>query len=310
MKKISPFTWLLILAGLSACSYQTYHLPQQLLYIPLEPHRNDVELYFNAELPAEKDYYKVIGLSVSGEDYNTLLIGLKEKGRQTGVDAIINVNQATYTIGGDIISSYQILQGVGIKYRKNMEYISRQLKQKNVYQYKNPVTEPVMIYQAPFHMMGHEIISNQRPDSLYKRYVRNFSLEFLLDDTQHWRYSEDFSGKVTVRQRMLPGSVNPVVTCRFTYNAAGNVNQINVTHHQSYPAVQHQIQLVYDDQGRVAEKQIYNRKKQLQYREVIHYDADDRVSRIILTRIRAGQENPFLRTDYEYYTVDELPAIQ
>lgn len=295
------FSLLFLVCFTTSCMMYYNAPPKKLIDIPLVPHSKDIELYFNNDLPENKNYYKVLGLSVEGgSNYNELVNALKERGKRVGVDAIIHINtsQATYTHNEKNYTD-QILQGIGIKYRENLDYLGQYIKAKNIYLFKD-TQEPIFTYQATFNRHGEEIVPEEW-DTTYTKYVRKFSFEHLLYDTKGWSYLKDTKGNVIVRRRSIPGQ--PFLECRYTYVNPDRINTISIS---SSKGTQH-MQLVYDAAGNVIEKQISDRKKRLIYKEKLSYDEANRVDYTILYRIKEGAETPFIKTQYEYHSLDELP---
>jgi hypothetical protein len=299
---------------LSACYQIPYGSTPQLVDIPLVPHNNEVALYFENELPPNKVYYEVIGLSAEGgSDYNSLLSQLKNKAKQSGVDAIIHVDktQGNYISSEGVPYSTLIVSGVGIKYRENMGHIDQYIKSKQVYKLSETGAQ-ALLYEAPFNMLGHEIITNSKPNPLYNRYVRDFSFDYLLYETEKWAYNIDERKRVIQRNHYAdPYLNNSDFICYFKYKPNEELQSIQL----NYPLDRKKnvyMELEYTSKDKVSAKYLYAKynKKNLLYVEKLEYDALNRISQTTLYKVEQSKQTPFLQTVYHYYTMDDLPPLK
>lgn len=306
--------FLLCTCLLTSCYLRQYGITPQLVNIPLVPHKNEVELYFTNELPKNKAYYEVIGLSAEGGiDYNSLLVELKNKAQQTGVDAVIHVDktQGNHVSSDGVSYPTLIVSGVGIKYRENLGYIDQYIKSKRVYTLSDP-GNPALVYEAPFNMMGQEIITGQKSHPDYVRFVRHFSFEYLLYETDRWAYGTDERKRVVQRNHYSdPYLNNSDMICLFKYKPDDELQHISLKYlsnnkHNVF------IELEYASKDIVSAKYIYARynKKNLLYIEKLSYDAMNRISQATLYKVEQGKQIPFLQTLYSYYTMDDLPPLK
>jgi hypothetical protein len=299
---------------LTSCMVYQYREVPQLTNIPLVPHNQEVELYFGDELPENKAYYEVLGLSAGGgSDYNAMLLQLKNQANQAGVDAIIHISdfQETYVAEGGQYNVHTV-KGIGIKYRDNLTYIDEYIKSKKTYDLSGANTgAPTLVYEAPFHMLGHEITNAYKRNDTYIRYVRDLSFDYLLYETINWAYRTDNQGRVIERQyRTIPTKPQADLLCRFTYTFVEDVETITIV----YPANPQQnvyMELSYTSDSKVDEKLIYDKagnKKKLLYVEKLDYDQLNRIAQTTLYKVEQGKQVPFLQTIYTYYTMDDLPV--
>jgi hypothetical protein len=311
---ISGMLFLLCACLLSACYQIPYRTTPQLVDIPLVPHNNEVALYFEDEFPQNKAYYEVIGLSAEGEsDYNGLLAQLKKRAKQAGVDAVIHVDK---TQGNQISSegvpySTLIVSGVGIKYRENMGHIDQYIKSKQVFKLSD-TGSPTPLYEAPFTMLGHEKITERKPDPLYTRFVRDFSFDYLLYDTEQWAYSTDERKRVIQRSHYAdPYLNNSDFVCYFKYKPNDELQSIQLKYSLDNTKNVY-MELEYESTDKVSAKNIYAKynRKNLLYVEKLEYDAQNRISQTTLYKVEAGKQIPFLQTIYSYYTMDDLPPLK
>jgi len=312
MKK--PFLLLcipLLLASLPGCMIAYPPPPRQLVDIPLRPHRHDVKIYLEGEQPENPDYYKVIGLDVpvGYGNFNDKLNAFKLQGQRIGVDAILLLGSAqTYEYGPVPFGS---VNAIGIKYRDSLNYITEYLKRKDVYLYQ-PDGSTALVYQADFTLRGEDQPGpDYRRDTVYRRYVQRYALDFLLHATAGWRFRTDARGNITQRTKYHNDILE--LTSTFKYNTFDNVSEITlVSEMPAYPQrqrIRERMVLRYDQSQQVTEKLIYNAKNQPKFRETVAYDRTGRVQGTTLYAIRGAEEVPLLTTVHHYHTLDDLPPI-
>jgi hypothetical protein len=318
MKTTTTFLiWVSILCAffLTACSQLSYNFTPQLTNVPLVPHNNEVELYFGNEMPKNQVYYEVLGLSAEGNDYNAVLLQLKNNANRAGVDAIIHINnsQANYTSSEGGVYSSQVVKGVGIKYRDNLTYINQYIKNKQVYSLSDVDTSnnaSALLYEAPFHMLGHEITNGKKINSTYTRHVRDLSFDFLLYDTFNWTYRINERKQVVERSYFTdPNQTQAYIVCAFKYNPGSELHSIKITY-PTNPNRNVYMELVYSQDDTVLKKMIYDtpRKKNLLFVENLAYDRLNRIAQTTLYKVEQNRQIPFLQTVYNYYTMEDLPV--
>lgn len=293
-----------------------YNVSPQLMDIPLIPHTQEVELYFENQLPKNKAYYEVLGLSAEGNDYNAMLLQLKSKASRAGVDAVIYVqnSQASYASAEGGPYTIPIVKGIGIKYRDSLTYIDQYVKNKKVYNLtdlQNDTSTPPLLYEASFSMQGLEVPKGQKPNTVYNRFVRELSFDYLLYETYNWAYRTDPQGRIIERKYFTNAALpQTYMICLFTYTFTDDVKSIKISY-PSYPMQNIYMELVYTADNKVSEKLIYDnasKKKKLLYIEKLAYDQLNRIAQTTLYKIEQNKQVPFLQTIYSYYTMDDLPA--
>lgn len=293
-----------------------YNVSPQLMDIPLLPHTHEVELYFENQLPKNKAYYEVLGLSAEGNDYNAMLLQLKSKASQAGVDAVIYVqnSQASYASAEGGQYTLPAVKGIGIKYRDSLTYIDQYVKNKKVYDLtsgQNGNSTPALLYEASFSMQGIEVLKGQKPNNVYNRFVRELSFEYLLYETYNWGYRTDPQGRIIERKYFTNAALpQAYIICLFTYTFTDDVKSIKISY-PSYPMQNVYMELVYTADNKVSEKLIYDnasKKKKLLYIEKLEYDQLNRIAQTTLYKIEQNKQIPFLQAIYSYYTMDDLPA--
>ncbi|CAA9294305.1 MAG: hypothetical protein AVDCRST_MAG56-5824 [uncultured Cytophagales bacterium] len=303
-----------LLTGLAGCMTAYVPRPPQLVDVPLRPHRHDVKIYLEGEKPENPDYYKVVALDVpiAYGSFHDKLHAFKTQGQRLGLDAVLLLGATqAYQPGEFGPIPYGAVHAIGIKYRDSLYYVSEYIRRKDVFVHGSD-GDTSLAYQAHFNPMGEELAHPYyRSDTLYRRYVQRYALDYLLNATDRWAFLADTRGNIEQRTHYFRGM--PELTCLFKYNDYENVSEIKITSQpRAYPAspwITERMVLKYDGQLLVAEKLIYGAKKQLKYREVVSYYPSGRIRQTVLYAQRKGWEQPLVTTVYHYHSLDDLPAI-
>jgi hypothetical protein len=303
-----------LLTCLAGCMTAYPPRPRQLVDIPLRPHRHDVKVFLEGEKPESPDYYKVVALDVpiSYGTFHDKLTAFKSQGQRLGLDAVLLTGSTqAYAPGEYGPVPYGSVHAIGIKYRDSLYYVSEYMKRKDVFVH-DPTGDTVLAYQANFNLLGEELPNPRyRTDTLYRRYVQRYALDYLLNATDRWAYMADGRGNIQLRTHYFRGM--PEITCTFKYNEHENVSEMTITSeakaYQDYRRIKERVVLTYDRQLLVAEKLIYGPKKQLKFREEVAYYASGRIRQTTLYAVRKGWEQPLVTTVYHYHSPNDLPAI-
>jgi|GEM_PF-2909164 len=303
-----------LLTSLAGCMTAYPPRPRQLVDIPLRPHRHDVKVYLEGEKPDNPDYYKVVALDVpiGYGTFHDKLTAFKVQGQRLGLDAVLlqGATQA-YQPGEFGPIHYGSVHAIGIKYRDSLYYVSEYVKRKDVFVHGSD-GDTSLAYQAHFNSLGEELPNRYyRFDTLYRRYVQRYALDYLLNATDGWAFLADARGNIEQRTHYYRGV--PELACTFKYNDYENVSEIAITSeagsYREYRRIRERIVLKYDRQLLVAEKLIFGPKKQLKYREEISYYPSGRIRQTVLYAQRKGWEQPLVTTVYHYHSLDDLPPI-
>ncbi len=303
-----------LLTSLYGCMTAYPPRPRQLVDVPLRPHHHDVKVYLEGEKPESPDYYKVVALDVpiAYGTFHDKLSSFKYQGQRLGLDAVLLMGSTqTYAPGEYGPVPYGSVHAIGIKYRDSLYYVSEYLKRKDVYVH-GPTGDTSLAYRANFNLMGEELPNPRyRTDTVYRRYVQRYALDYLLNATDGWAYMADGRGNILQRIHYFRDLAE--LTCTFKYNEYENVSEIGIT---SVAKTYHdprwfreRVVLKYDPQLLVAEKLIFGPKKQLKFREEVSYYPSGRVRQTTLYAQRRGWEQPLVTTLYHYHSFDDLPAI-
>jgi hypothetical protein len=252
------------------------------------------------------------------------------------------------------------LSAVGIKYLKNIDYAHKYRKKQKVYANSNfiknrstnrhldssawgnyvqsyevlkqisPIQNDSLLAEAEFSVAGHlQKVIAYYPDSLnyYQMYVYPYSWQYLLTDTRNWRYLNDASGKLKMREK-LDDFGRVVEALRFKYfSQTPHIKSIQVFNQWNGASTaspfKYQVDLKYDIKERWIEKIVYVTKSasktvynaNIQYnitaflKEIPVYDAQNRLIKSTIYLWQNDKWKPILYTFNEYYTYEDLKVL-
>ena len=298
-----------LLASLFTNCYQQYYptASSRLVDIPTPPLPKDqpVELYFTGEQPSDPNYLKIKLLEVGGfQDYTSLANRLKAVAREEGLDAVIAVVQQQNAANANVLT------GVGIKYRKNIDYLNNFPKTQQVFRCLNGDTaarQLVTTVELNFYGVPKQVMAaSPEEEEYYQSFVKPYSFPFFYTDRDpHWHFLTNQSHQVIRRQWVL-NSV-PRLDYGFTYDAKKRPSV--VTFKDSRPKTiglrKATFYLTYDGADRLVEK-VIQEKGQLRYRERIFYSPSGRLLETLLYEVRDNREVPFLKSTFSHYTLADI----
>ncbi|MFC6996574.1 hypothetical protein [Rufibacter roseus] len=313
----------LVLLGTSCMhQYVPDHSYNRLSAIPTPFHQNEVEVFFPGEKPTDTAYVKIGVLEHKAEGevaYSTLLENLKAKAQEQGIDAILLLgkNQSTRiktdeTLGEiltEILFNTEIednyysvttheLAAVGIKYKRNLQYLPGYVQAKSIYALEGGKEELVATVRLNHQGMPANVTPTSSSNEItYNYYVQPYDVDFLLrSEGSEWRYSTK-SGQIKTRKQMSGNGTGPALKVKITYNAQNQPTVLELI----YPGTttSKTIQLTYRG-NQIAEKLILM-EQQLYLKEINQFSTEGKLLSTTHYKMVDGQEQPFLKTVYEYY---------
>ncbi len=311
----------------SSCAYYTlYQGTEQkktITDIPLRSHNNNVDVFFNNELPAEAFYKVQIVDAVApvNASYDELLLVLKQNAQAAGMDAVIIINkeQATQydnvpdrlelsdtTIYRErqIATSYQRLSAIGLKYFKRINYMDSIVKSTIIDEYENGKARKLDIH---FDYYGNFIYGNDK-----------YSNEFYLNNILPFDIARHFSGNVAYWEyyRELDSRImafrlkeNDVTYVSAAVDPFGTSRAITI-HYKFLDPVsgknsKYDLQCFFDNDGRLTGKQLL-KKNYLVWKEKIEYmnSVVTGYSRFALVN---GEERLLFKANNYFFSMDDLP---
>jgi hypothetical protein len=274
--------------------------------IPTPPHRHEVDIFFTHELPIKEPHYRTSMIEVQGENnYNALIIKLKEKAQLMGADAVIIVQK-----------DFDYLAGIGVKYTKNNSQIFDTL---NVIKKVSiiPIDNKTISGDIHFDLDGK--LKEGQSDGLIGYFIENvyhYDFKFLVDDkSPRWKESTDMYGRL--KERRLYKSVtgygvpmDKLKVLRFNYNInTERLESLTVNDKEEDGSEEwrkEKLVPINDEKGNLIELKVYWRDVIVR-RQKVFYDAKKRIIMADWSRFEKGVEVPFLRVEYKYYQIEDLP---
>jgi hypothetical protein len=274
--------------------------------IPTPPHRHEVDIFFTHELPIKEPHYRTSMIEVQGENnYNTLIIKLKEKAQLMGADAVIIIQK-----------DYDYLAGIGIKYTKNNSQIFDTLsiiKKISII----PIDNKTISGDVLFDIDGK--LKEGQPDGLIGYFIENvyhYDFKFLVEDkSPRWKESTDMYGRLKERKLYKDVTdygvpIDKLKVLRFNYNEkTEKLENITVNDKEEDGSDEwrkEKLVPINDEKGNLIELKVYWRDVIVR-RQKVFYDAKKRFIMADWSRFEKGVEVPFLRVEYKYYQVEDLP---
>jgi hypothetical protein len=310
-----------IIAGMLTGCYQDYYeFKGSITDVPIKQPVKNVELYFADDQPSDSEFIKISIIKVTGRKYETydeLVDKLRLKAASVGFDGVIKIQKGTTletnTSFADILSGSEgekytanVLSGFGIKYIKNMDYITRYKKSETIYEYRPQDTSFVEMVAEIRYKLNGEIDEDWQKipgrNSVYNKYIRPYSLEYLVDEKQNWAYKVDNYGKMISRRKSDKGLVQE--KCKFEYGKDGRLALIKV-YDLINTGFKYFIRLSYDTQGRISSQEVYETRNPIMWIK-INYDQEDRKANSKYYIYRDSRFYPYLMAEYGYYNTDDL----
>ncbi|WP_299706240.1 hypothetical protein [uncultured Pontibacter sp.] len=308
MKNPLLFALALITGMLGGCASDLYpEVDERLTSIPIQPHANEVELFFAGELPKE-EYVKVAALETRGGAYITLIKSLQAKARAYGADAILvqekkEISDVHTKIITDRVTTTTLssLSGIGIKYKKNLDTGLL------------PKSQDIEMYDAvsgTFHPLlslrfspGGEITAKEEMHEsaavIYNNYIHPYTLRTLKEKGAGWTHRQQ-EGFVVERELHRDGLLQKHMA--FDYDVARRLKEIRIR--EVYGAT-HKINFTYNETGQLSKRTILRSSNPYIQEEYI-YNASGQASQVLIYNTNLPEKLPLLRSSYTYYTLEEI----
>lgn len=319
------FLLFLLPALFTACSVYTpgqYLNPtaNSLSNIPLRPHTNDVDVYFNNEKPSTP-YYRIKMVEVQGDPLlssDEMLRRLKEQAKREGIDGLLitdigkQSNTTTTLPVGDGVIAYQKLVALGLKYKNRMDYVNQILKEQIVKLWPDddPAPKQFSIY---FNLNGQPLPFK---DEFTKKFF-NYELYCFEDEnTVHaplinWTYNLDTLNHFFAK-KMIENNVT-LIQSRFQLVGDDNLGAtIKIRRPGSEAFDQFELERYYGNSSPLPyERKLRKRKaKTYDWEEEITYKKDGLPNTIKRYRIINGRRLLYFEIENIYHTANDLPEAE
>lgn len=309
----------------TACSVYTpgrYLNPttNSLSNIPLRPHTNDVDVYFNNEKPSTP-YYRIKMVEVQGDPLlssDEMLRRLKEQAKREGIDGLLitdigkQSNTTTTLPVGDGVIAYQKLVALGLKYKKRMDYVNQILKEQIVKLWPDDDPDP-KIFSIYFNLNGQPAPFK---DEFTKKFF-NYELYCFEDEktvytpVTNWAYNLDTLNYFFAK-KMTENNVT-MIQSRFKLIGDDNLGAaIKIKKPDSESFDQYELERYYTGNSALPyERKLRKRKaKSYDWEEEITYRADGLPDTIKRYRISNGRRLLYFEIENMYHTTNDLPEAE
>lgn len=274
--------------------------------IPTPRHNREVDIFFTHELPVKEPHFRTTMVEVlGGKNYNDLILKIKEKAQLLGADGVIIIEK-------DI----DYLAGIGIKYNKNINQIFDTL---NIIKKISiiPIDTKTISGDVLFDMDGK--LKDGQQNGLISYFIENvfsYDFKFLVDDkSPRWRESTDSYGRIgerilykTLSEYGYPTNKQKVV--KFNYDDQnGNLMSLSISDKEDKETEdwrKEKLIPTYDEKGNLIDLKVFW-KDILVRQQKLFYDTKKRLIMADWSRFEKGMKIPFLRVDYQYYQMTDLP---
>jgi len=303
------FSWLLLCIAFTSCTVG--YLPdrnnqEMLVDFPLQPHTEEVTVYFpNDLLPAEA-HIRVGVLEVRGGEltsYNELIRRMQVRAQQQGVDAIRILDRQHYTEECEwcLDEVTTVLSAVGLKFTKNLNYLSEYIKAQEVYALNDSSGQSNnWDTRVSFDFDG--TVTGVEGNGIYAEFIKRYSLDYLLyEENRRWRYAADEYGRPRMRVRTY-SSGTPHLRVWFTYDA---VRPSFVRIKDLQTREESSVQLTYDFGGVLLKKLITLSNGSI-IEQIPIYDTQGKQTGSEYYRIQQEERVPYLRVAYDFYSPEDV----
>jgi hypothetical protein len=302
------FTLAISPALLSGCTSGLYpETDERLTTIAMQPHANEVELFFVGEVPKD-EYIKVAALEAHEGAYVTLIKKLQMQARAHGADALlVQMKNTTPEVHTDIITErvtttpFSSLAGIAIKYKKNLDTgLLPKHQEMEMYDAVSGTFQPVLALQFS---VGGDIVAKEEKHRqaamLYNTYIQPYTWRRLQESGPGWTHRQQ-EGFVVEREKHMNGMLQKQMA--FGYDTARRMTEIRIW--EQGGATQ-KIRYTYNEAGQLAQRDIFRGEKPF-IQEMYTYDAGGQASQVLIYNTNLPEKLPLLRSTYTYYTLEEI----
>ncbi|MEJ8842428.1 hypothetical protein WG954_08535 [Lacibacter sp. H375] len=311
---------LLFLCFLISCTVYTpgqYLAPQinSLSSIPLRPHKNDVDVYFNTDKPT-KPYYRVKMVEVQGDPFlssDQMLSKLKEQAKREGIDGLLisdvgkQANNTTTLPSGDGVIAYQKLVALGVKYKERIDYMDQILKEQTVKLWPDDNPEP-KIFTISFDLNGQLLPFK---DGFEKQFFNYEIYPFEDENTiyfplKNWEYNLD-TLNMFFSKRMMQ---NNTAVIHSKFKLIGTTASIKTMSNGSDNIYKFELERIYINRNALpAERKLRKvNAKNYEWVEEILYRANGLPDKTRRYKIVNGKKVLYFEIENTYHSTNDLPA--
>jgi hypothetical protein len=309
------FYFLVLLFPVFSCSnYSLYtgtERQKSITDIPLVPHQNNVDVYFNNEQPAQP-YYKVKVIEANGSSnasYEALLNSLKQEAAAAGLDGVLIIEKQQAVVYNNVVhhqeaTAYQTLSAVGLKYVANIGYMDTIVKSTIVDVYNDDKARKLTVL---FDYYGNMLNTTDKyAAQFYADYIAPFDIQkHDAASVTGWEYSYDefnrvYSFKISEMQEV-------VASAMVQSSSSGRINtvQYKIKDPILKKNIRYTLQCIYNSADKLIGKQLLSKDKML-WTEKISYNENTIAG---YSRYSAADETERLifKADNYFFSQTDLP---
>ena len=302
---------LMIISLLSGCAAtKKYPVPDpyRINDFPTPPQEYVVEVLFPGEEPKKGTYIKTHFFEAQSFhviSYAQLLERIKSQAASANVDAVMILAPEAY-------EDLRILTAVGIKYKSNVDYLTNYRLVDQLYVFDQGKDEFVHVANM-YPDFNNKIFSienmgeQQRSTYYYNQYIRKYSIPFLLEEkNQHWRYQEETASGLINRRLYTNWGNSTRIKVKISYDQMQK-KQLDVRYYYpNFLTERKRIILEFNEENQISKKTIFDEQLKAQLKEVFTYDEEGKLLNSIYYKINGNEEIPFLKTNYFYFSEDDI----
>jgi len=312
---IFPFLFYLFL--LTSC-FKSYPRKSTLLSVsgtfPAPPaHNHNVEFYLPNDTVKDSSFIQITDLTVAdwpdteSEKFAEEMTKLAQK---NGVDVVKLKNWENEVNNNG--NTYKLLKGMGYRYEKHMDYLHKYLKWEQVSYLPENGSNPVLAVTTAYDFDHNiwKIIPEDLKDGekLFKNFVYRYSPYHLINETKNWVYKKGEPGFEKIRVHKEKNIIDKKLKLVYQDKKVVKIIIDNTTLlDEKLNSIKEQIDLTYDEQYKhIIKSDIKSLNgKFYQYSEEFFY-ANNKLNHSIMSEIVDGKKIPFVRTDYEYFSIKDF----
>ena len=327
-KLISKNIYLLFFAALFfSCSnylpYSSANQTKSITNIPLKKSVDNVDCFFNNQAPA-KPFYKVNIVEVTSgttASYDELIMLLKNKAKQNGLDAVmilnkqqeiayenltekISIKDTSVNYYRQLATPYQKLSAIGIKYIENITYLDTIVKTTLFKCSSTSISNSAVHFDFYGNLTA---IDNKLFDNFYSDSIEPFDIDkHLLAGVKNWQYKTDevLTTKVIAFKKEI--NTIEVIDVKIDFD---NLNKIEykILNTSRNKNIRYTLKVERDREGKINKKILYQ-KNNIIWVEDIFYNNN------LLTGIKRyrllsnGNEDIIFTAVNQFYSVKDLPT--
>jgi hypothetical protein len=200
---------------------------------------------------------------------------------------------------------YTYIQGKGIMYLDNTDYIHKQPEYEYFHQLDRKTNSPTPFFKIEYKLTGQvfEVYAeSDEAQDIYQKYFKYYSDFHLLKQREMWSYTMDGS---LLKNRKLKNQLGAVVKkCVPEYDKDKRLKRVKIIRYRSKVEEAENIDYAYDEEGKLIKRVIKVHDGAKIYED--YFYKDNRISGKQITIYRSSKEPLVLHSSIDYYDKNYL----